>query len=166
MERLFVYGTLKRGFPNERVIPEGCTWEAEAETVQELPLIVGSKYFLPLLVHAPGFRGAKKVRGEVYWCTKEAMDLLDKFEGVDTNSYDRVRIDVRLDDGLVVDAWAYVRSNKNGGPAFLRPVSVEHILAAESSFLSDYTLEASKTYILPDLRLHDADFDHDVIAQG
>lgn len=53
----------------------------------------------------------QEVWGVVYWCTKEEMEELDKYEGVTGGHYHRTDVHPRLEDGELVDAITYVAGN-------------------------------------------------------
>lgn len=58
MHHLFVYGTLKSGQPNyhnlESQANGRCEFVAAACTLVEYPLVIATKWNLPLLLYAPG----------------------------------------------------------------------------------------------------------------
>ena len=117
VHHVFVYGTLKRGFPNFLYLPAelreiGCT---PATTSVAMPLVVSPPYHIPFLLNLPG--QGRSVKGECYSlqhldeqgrnCT---LNILDDFEGVHLGVYERVAIKVlRASDPAEILAWAYVR---------------------------------------------------------
>ena len=94
-ETVFVYGTLKRGFPNHRRMDQGL--------YQGHALAHGLRLYdlgpFPMVVAEPGFH----VEGEVYALTGNHLQALDRFEGA-PRLYQRVAW--TLNDGRV--AWIYV----------------------------------------------------------
>ena len=58
LHRVFVYGTLKRGEPNHRVIqsnPDGyAKFLGLGKTVKKYPLVIATKYNIPFLLKKPG----------------------------------------------------------------------------------------------------------------
>lgn len=113
--RVFVYGTLKQGYNNHHVIEPYNPQLVGKGTVQGFTLL-----------HL-GFPGAieaedKHITGEVWDCTPNApaMARCDGLEGVGTGFYDRVAVDVQLEDGTTTEAWMYVlvdeRARKNARP--------------------------------------------------
>lgn len=106
-ELFFVYGTLKRGHGNHRIL-KTCEFLGPAVTVDRFVLTdVGFPYMYPenLVIGALAF----PVLGEVYRVTAYGIrSQLDSLEGY-PGHYDRRKIDVILDDGGgVVQANAYI----------------------------------------------------------
>jgi len=83
MQRVFVYGTLKRGEPNHEVIRDARNGSAEylgmAETVHRYPLVIASRYNIPFLVKAPD--AGHKIIGEIFQVDETMLNFLDQFEG-------------------------------------------------------------------------------------
>lgn len=81
MHRVFFYGTLKRGEPNEHVLKDpalgAVNFIAEARTVREFPLTIASEYNIPYLLMKPGY--GHRIVGEVF--EVENLSVLDRFEG-------------------------------------------------------------------------------------
>ena len=96
---VFVYGTLKRGNYNNRLL-EGSVFVEEA-TVKGYGLTPGGgfPYALPCQ--------NMTARGEVYAVEEHTMARLDGLEGFPYH-YVRDFVDVRLRCGMVVQAWLYV----------------------------------------------------------
>lgn len=105
MERVFVYGTLKRGHGNHalvapylvRVLPG----RVEGYDLYGLPPGPERPYPYPAMV--PG-RG--RVYGEVLFLQEEALPLLDELEE-EGREYRRVRVWVETEEGPL-EAWAYL----------------------------------------------------------
>lgn len=105
MERVFVYGTLKRGERNYPLV--------EKRVVKVLPGYVEG-YRLFHLAEGPGrpypypgmVPGEGRVYGEVLFLPEEALSLLDELEeeGVE---YRRVRVPVETGEGPLL-AWTYL----------------------------------------------------------
>jgi gamma-glutamylcyclotransferase (GGCT)/AIG2-like uncharacterized protein YtfP len=94
--RLFVYGSLKRGFPHHDAL-RGTPFEGPACTVEGFCLVIQGEY--PALVRG----GTGCVQGELYRVTDELLVELDRFEGCPDLYY---RETVALDDGTT--ALSYV----------------------------------------------------------
>lgn len=92
MHRVFVYGTLKRGFRNHRLL-EGSTFIGEAHTLTPYRMLDG-RY--PVLRDAGP--DCKTISGEVYDVDAPTLSALDELEGIELGMYDRVEIDVALHD--------------------------------------------------------------------
>jgi gamma-glutamylaminecyclotransferase len=101
-ERVFVYGTLKRGHGNYRVMQE-----ARGRFIGEGRL-EGALLFN--LGPFPGVKliegGISSVRGEVFEVPPEGLRRLDRLEGHPT-FYRRQEVEVRLSDGTSTTAWVY-----------------------------------------------------------
>jgi len=93
--RLFVYGTLKRGFSNQERL-RGATFEREASTAAGHALHSAGAY--PALART----GAGVVHGEVYWLSPEHLAEIDEFEGC-PHLYQRGEI--ALEDGTRAAAY-------------------------------------------------------------
>jgi gamma-glutamylcyclotransferase (GGCT)/AIG2-like uncharacterized protein YtfP len=93
---IFVYGTLKRSFPNAAHMPKNAIFLGPATTVQAFPLTVGAGVnCIPFLLYRPG-RG-HVISGELYQLEDdEGLRYLDDFEGTSWGFYKRIEIEVRL----------------------------------------------------------------------
>ena len=104
MEKVFVYGTLQRGFLNNVVMQNaGGLLIGQATTIENYPLVVDG---LPYLYREQDGLG-HKVKGELY----HVMDMspLDKLEG-HPNFYEREKIDVKVETDTVAhiyQSWVY-----------------------------------------------------------
>ena len=105
--RLFVYGSLKRGCRNHAHM-RGAIYRGEA--------ITAPGYLLYLVGHYPALvvAGEGTVKGELYEVTDEHLERLDVFEG-HPDSYRRVSI--VLADGLSV--MAYTMGSERARPEAL-----------------------------------------------
>jgi gamma-glutamylcyclotransferase (GGCT)/AIG2-like uncharacterized protein YtfP len=100
LDRLFVYGTLRRGQTARSLVANEITRCVKASAR-------GSLYAFPM--GYPGFSDADptgRVLGEVVWLTELAatFGLLDAYEG---NDFVRVIKEVTLETGEQVWAWVY-----------------------------------------------------------
>lgn len=98
-----VYGTLKRGFGNHRVLQDaGGEFVAIARSVTPFPLVVSG---LPYLLDRPG--EGYQVEVELYRVsTLEGLRRLDRLEG--HPDFYRRRVEAfKQEDGTAVDAWVY-----------------------------------------------------------
>lgn len=101
--RVFVYGTLKRGQPNHHIITNReefgySSFVTTGQTVEQFPLILGTRFNIPFLIAAPG--KGKYVSGEIYNVDERMFAKLDELEDY-PNLYDRmeVNIDTGTEDG-------------------------------------------------------------------
>lgn len=122
--RVFVYGTLKRGFPNHPYM-SGATFIGEARTRDAYPLVVGGTWFTPYLIPERG--SGHPVKGELWEVPEAMMPALDELESTHLpNGYRRELIPIEtLGDGASVEAWAYFRKR-------------EHIAVIHTGNLDDY----------------------------
>lgn len=122
--KVFVYGTLKRGFPNHHYMA-GSTFICEAQTVDAYPLVVGGRWFTPYLMPEQG--SGQPVKGELWEVPEAVMPALDELESTHLpNGYRRHLIPV-LPEGASgpVDAWTYFRERR-------------HIAVIHGGYLDDY----------------------------
>lgn len=104
MTRLFVYGTLAPGRPNEHVLASlPGEWQPATVRGRLLPEGWGAAAGYPAIVLDSN---ASEVEGLVF--TSESLPehwaRLDEFEG---DGYERVRTKAQLQDGTFVDAYVY-----------------------------------------------------------
>lgn len=108
--RLFVYGTLRRGFnhPVARLLARHARYLGEGRVKGRLYRIGG----YPALVGAR--RDNEWVKGELYALDRNRWLLrrLDRYEGISaerpaTAEYQRVMATVYRNDGSTIEAWAY-----------------------------------------------------------
>ncbi len=139
MHRVFVYGTLKRDFPNHDAWMKDYPCIGRFMTCAAFPLVVGGKWFSPYLIAEPGV--GVPVFGEVFELDDRGLEVLDAIEGTDVpNGYRRIGIAVEDAGGVSggggapFDAWTYVKDR----------AAIEGI---HSEPLEEYTLDPR--YVLP-----------------
>ena len=104
METLvFVYGTLKRGFPNNHCL-SGAEYVGNAVTVDKYPLVIATRYNLPYLLGAKNVGNC--ISGEVFKVNPSQLQVLDSLEGY-PDHYNRIEIKVVMDSD-VIDCHTYV----------------------------------------------------------
>ncbi|CAK6442756.1 unnamed protein product [Pipistrellus nathusii] len=100
MADVFVYGTLKRGQPNHKVLLDSAngraTFRGRGRTEEPYPLVIAGEHNIPRLLHLPG-RGLR-VAGEIYAVDEQMLRFLDEFEGC-PDMYQRVRVRVAVLEG-------------------------------------------------------------------
>jgi gamma-glutamylcyclotransferase (GGCT)/AIG2-like uncharacterized protein YtfP len=103
--KMFVYGTLMRGFSNHHVI-SSCNFLGTAKTVGKYGLFVGSYPFVN------SEKNDTQIQGELYEVsTGEQLQHLDELEG-HPDYYCRTECEVVLEDGGdVVTAHIYFNNN-------------------------------------------------------
>lgn len=123
---LFVYGSLKEGFPNFHV-NRGRRVPGRFRTVQPHPLYLADGA-LPCLLPTPGV--GHPVIGQLFEVDAAGLAAMDALERVgEPGGYARVTIDVVADSaeatGAVVQAFVYVQSPARlvGGGAHVGPIA-------------------------------------------
>ncbi|XP_006927441.1 gamma-glutamylaminecyclotransferase isoform X1 [Felis catus] len=83
MARVFIYGTLKRGQPNHKVLLDGANgraaFQGRGRTVEPYPLVIAGEHNIPWLLNLPG--QGRCVAGEIYVVDEQMLSFLDEFEG-------------------------------------------------------------------------------------
>ncbi|XP_058404416.1 gamma-glutamylaminecyclotransferase [Diceros bicornis minor] len=83
MAHVFVYGTLKRGQPNHKVLlggTNGCAaFQGQGQTAEPYPLVIAGEHNIPRLLNVPG--QGYHVVGEIYAVDEQMLCFLDEFEG-------------------------------------------------------------------------------------
>ena len=106
-EFLFVYGSLKKGFDNHKLLNKYAKRVGKASTVGKFAMYEDSFGNYPYLVKEP----VTKVMGELYEIKrKELLDKIDEFEGA-PEYYQRKRIKVKTHKGVNL-AFVYLRENE------------------------------------------------------
>lgn len=135
MHQVFIYGTLKRGFPNHQAGLAEARFVARVQTLKPFPLVIGGRWFSPYLIDEPG--QGQKVFGELFEVDGDGLALLDEMEGVGHPQGYR-RISVRCwHDEQALEAWTYVKDR----------AVIEGI---HSEALAEY--EADPRYVIPSHR--------------
>lgn len=106
MSRVFVYGTLKKGGSNHRLLA-GQSFVGNASTLPGYALFELDGY--PGMVEEAGAPGT--VTGEIWDVDTEALERLDRLEGTQEGLYERkaVRLAHPFEDGTI-EAYFYLRS--------------------------------------------------------
>ncbi|XP_055021124.1 gamma-glutamylaminecyclotransferase isoform X1 [Boleophthalmus pectinirostris] len=120
MARVFVYGTLKKGQPNNYRMFDTSNGKTEflgtAKTVEKFPLVIAGIYNVPYLLNIPG--QGNQIHGEIYKVDEKMLEFLDDFEGVPTH-YQRTlnKLEVKewvagadgetLEPGSITEAYLY-----------------------------------------------------------
>lgn len=109
MHYVFVYGTLKRGFPNHDDWMLENRFIANVLSHDRFPLVVGGKWFSPIMIAEKG--SGQSISGELYEVNDEALAVLDRLESTHlANGYNRIAIKVVVEENEdMVEAWGYVK---------------------------------------------------------
>ena len=105
---VFVFGTLKEGFPNF-AINRGRRVGGAFRTIDRLPLLLVGERHVPWLLDSPG--KGERVAGEVYEVDDDALAAMDELEGVGLpDGYHRRTIRVRSpDDATELSVQIYMK---------------------------------------------------------
>ena len=124
-ERVFVYGTLKRGFCNHALLEEA-EFIGEATTVARFGFYLGADDYAPEVEEIPYlYRHPKvtdeaiSVHGEVWEISPTMLRQLDRLEG-HPDWYQRENIQVQMDSEAIVAVQAYLRPGSP--PDTYRPI--------------------------------------------
>jgi gamma-glutamylaminecyclotransferase len=103
---VFVFGTLKHGFPNF-AINQGRRVGAAYRTVQPHPLYLMGTRHVPWMIDTPG--SGEHVSGELYAVNAAALAAMDELEGVGlADGYHRKAMQVRSDAEVML-AHVYMK---------------------------------------------------------
>ncbi|XP_058798356.1 putative gamma-glutamylcyclotransferase CG2811 isoform X2 [Phymastichus coffea] len=109
LQRIFLYGTLKRGEPNHSLLSNKEYGYAKliglGKTLLKYPLVITTKYNIPFMLKKPGF--GNQICGEVYDVDSKMLKKLDEFEE-HPNFYVRAEEDI----------WLASESNLKNGAEF------------------------------------------------
>lgn len=105
-EFLFVYGSLKKGFDNNKLLEKSTKRLGKASTVGKFGMFEDSFGNYPYLVKKP----INRISGELYEIKrKDLLDQIDEFEGA-PDYYQRKKIKVKTHHGIHF-AYAYIRED-------------------------------------------------------
>ncbi len=106
---IFVYGTLKRGFPNHAPMLSGERLLGLYRTREALPMVISGRWFSPVVFPERGI--GHRVVGELYALDDAKLAAMDHLESVHLPSgYIREAIEVEpADGGAAVTAWIYMK---------------------------------------------------------
>jgi gamma-glutamylaminecyclotransferase len=115
MIRLFVYGTLKRGFPLHAAGLTGQRLVGIYRTVVGYPMVVAGPWFTPMMLNEPG-RGLR-VYGELYEVEANRLVSLDAIEHIGVPGNCRGSIDVEpIEGGACCAADVYLKARELADP--------------------------------------------------
>lgn len=156
VSHIFVYGTLKRGFYNHKLIDElirtgDAAYLGPHTTVEAFPLVCGP-HGIPYLINLPG--SGSPVRGELYSVSSgPGRARLDELEGVDRGHYERLSLAVEGSGKRVREVEAYF-AHRQFGEALWKRCGEEG--------LSEYSEEMGNKYVRREDRPPHSTFLNDV----
>ena len=111
-ESIFVYGTLKTGFPNHDEMLKDERLLGLYKTVEKYPLVLTKPWYSPVMLPEPGI--GHHVSGEIYVVNNEKLQELDKFEYIYLpKGFRRHQLKVVSHAGDILTAEVYLRSRNN-----------------------------------------------------
>jgi len=114
MHNLFVFGTLKRGFPLHHAL-NAASLRGKGRTLLRYPMVIAGSRHAPMMFNEPGI--GCHVTGEIYQLDDVCLEELDKLESVDTPGNTRARLRVLpIGAELSVGAWAYFKARQLAAP--------------------------------------------------
>ncbi len=122
MKNIFIYGTLKRGFPNHDQKLLGKYYQCIGKSIEPYPLVIANQFYSPVLLDEVGV--GKQVTGELYRVDNPTLVALDEIEGVGQNwGYHRTTIEVQRVKGGTMRAFAYMKYRKDLQVIHTEPLS-------------------------------------------
>ena len=115
---VFVFGTLKEGFPNFAT-NKGTRLLGDFVTRERYPLYLVGERHSPWLIDLPG--EGEQVVGQVFEVDEDTLRAMDRLERVDEpDGYRRVRIRVRAPAGQDLKVFVYFKQARDFDPADAR----------------------------------------------
>jgi gamma-glutamylaminecyclotransferase len=106
--KLFVFGTLKRGFPLHTHI-QGARYAGNYRTVLPYRMLIAGPWFAPMMLPEPG--AGHQVKGELYCVDQDHLARIDAAESVGIPGNLRIDIEVEpVAGGAPMSAFAYAKS--------------------------------------------------------
>lgn len=98
--KVFVYGTLKKSMPNHHWLQDTnnglARYHCDGKTKTKFPLVVATKYNIPLLLNSPD--AGNYIKGEIYSVCESMLKHLDVLEEY-PELYDREIHQINGSDG-------------------------------------------------------------------
>ena len=134
MHKVFVFGTLKEGFPNFKT-NKGIRYRGDFETKESFPLYLVGERYSPWLILSSG--EGHKVKGQVFEVSDKALNAMDLLERIDQiDGYRKVALDVIcMNSGDAIQVVAYGK-----------PAEMVDLNEVKSVLDGEYTLEHATLY--------------------
>jgi gamma-glutamylaminecyclotransferase len=126
MALIFVYGTLKQGFPNTH-LNAGVRRAGRYRTRERLPMVLLGDGHVPCILLEPG--SGHQVIGEVYEVDAAALAVMDRLERIgEADGYLRIPIEVVAEgegdaEAITVDVYAKSPAQAEGLARHLGPLA-------------------------------------------
>jgi gamma-glutamylaminecyclotransferase len=115
VNKVFVFGTLKKGFPLHEEGLQGATYLGPYRTVEKYPMMVAGPWYAPMMMHESGV--GWHVKGELYEVDDETLERLDALESIHKPDNYRVIVEVEpFEAGDITSAYVYVKARKLVAP--------------------------------------------------
>ena len=122
--KVFIYGTLKRGFPRFAKGLDGSHYLGIVETIKPYPLYIAGSFYGPMMLDRPG--EGLHVRGELFEVEEDRLPVLDDLESVGEEGSFRTVIEVMpVGGGVPTTAYGFMKTERWPDPL-------------HSGYLSDY----------------------------
>lgn len=109
MTKVFVYGTLKRGFPFFELGLADADFLGAVQTIQPYPMYIAADFYGPMMLDRPG--EGLQITGELYDVEPAAMDRLDELESIGKPGSFRSKIVVEpVGGGVPVETIGYMKT--------------------------------------------------------
>lgn len=133
---VFVFGTLKEGFPNFGT-NAGTRVSGTYETVNQYPLYLVGERHSPWMVNSPG--SGEHVIGQVFRVDSNTLARMDALERVsEADGYERIVITVR--------PWCGDPSDEHDVYAYLKHPKHLHVADIKDGPFAEYSLAHSELY--------------------
>ncbi|WP_246680814.1 gamma-glutamylcyclotransferase family protein [Mesorhizobium sp. B3-1-9] len=114
-ENVFVFGTLKRGFPLHDEGLSGARFIGPCRTKQRYPMLIAGPRFAPMMFNEPG--SGLHVSGELYIVDECVLAKLDSIESIGKPGNFRILIEIDpVADGSSTLAHVYMKSRSLADP--------------------------------------------------
>ncbi|MBY2951200.1 gamma-glutamylcyclotransferase [Rhizobium leguminosarum] len=112
---LFVFGTLKKGFPLHEQGLSRASFLGIFQIRQCYPMLIAGPWFAPMMFNEPGI--GHRVIGELYEPDDDTIASLDRLESIGMPGNLRVVLDVEpVAGGPICSALAYMKSRRLAHP--------------------------------------------------
>ena len=112
--KVFVFGTLKRGFPLHHGVG-AARFLGEYRTVQRFPMFVAGTWFAPMMMNEPGV--GHRVIGELYELDEAQLARLDALESIGEPGNFRIPVEVEpIHSGAPCTGFVYMKSRALADP--------------------------------------------------
>ncbi len=133
--RLFIYGTLKKGFPNHEHYMQSARDLGKYQTIEKYPLVLCGARYVPCMLNCPG--DGHHVEGELYEVDDECLNRIDALERIqESDGYRRFVIRVSSNESL----------NQDIKEAFAYLMPPEQVTDRRSRYLKTYGMDDAKKY--------------------